>query len=91
MTGGLAAVVMAAANAAAPELWVGAATVDITPPRPVALVGQFRARVSKGVDTPLTAAAVAIEARADAALQALVFWSRDGHPLAACLHPRFCS
>jgi hypothetical protein len=52
-----------AAGTPAAELWVGAATTDITPDRPVALDGQFNTRVSKGVDTPLTASAVAIEAR----------------------------
>ncbi len=28
------------------ELWVGSTTVDITPPRPVALEGQFHTRVA---------------------------------------------
>ncbi|MBM4154390.1 MAG: hypothetical protein FJ221_05110 [Lentisphaerae bacterium] len=60
----IAMVVLAAAAAApAAELWVGAATVDITPHRPVALDGQFNTRVSRGIDNRLTASAVAIEAR----------------------------
>lgn len=60
----LAALVAATAWAApAAELWVGAAVTDITPERPVALDGQFHTRISRGVDNPLTASAVAIEAR----------------------------
>jgi hypothetical protein len=49
--------------APAAELWIGAATTSITPDRPVALDGQFHTRLSRGVDNPLTASAVAIEAR----------------------------
>lgn len=64
---GLAAMLVAAlagaTGAEAAELWVGAATADITPDLPAALDGQFATRISKGVDTPLTASAVAIEAR----------------------------
>ena len=51
------------AVAAAAELWVGTATIDITPPKPVALDGQFHVRVSRGVETPVTATAVALEGR----------------------------
>jgi hypothetical protein len=51
------------ASASAAELWLGAATTDITPDRPVALDGQFNTRISRKVETPLTASAVAIEAR----------------------------
>ncbi|HUT02070.1 MAG TPA: hypothetical protein VM031_06420, partial [Phycisphaerae bacterium] len=47
-------------------LYVGWATADITPARPVALVGQMHLRVSKGVDDPLTATALAIETRTKA-------------------------
>lgn len=54
---------LVAAAAPAAELWIGAATIDITPDRPVALDGQFHTRVSRGVDNPITATAVAIEAR----------------------------
>jgi len=53
-------VISGAASAA--ELRVGAATISITPDKPVALDGQFGLRVSRGVDNPLTATAVAIEA-----------------------------
>jgi len=50
-------------RSSATELRVGAATTSITPDKPVALDGQFETRVSRGVDNPLTATAVAIEAR----------------------------
>jgi len=45
------------------ELLVGAATVNITPDQPVALDGQFHTRISRGVESPLTATAVALESR----------------------------
>ena len=47
----------------AAEIWVGAATTNITPDKPVALQGQFELRISRKVETPLTATAVALEAR----------------------------
>jgi len=47
----------------AAKLLVGAATTSITPDKPVALDGQFGLRVSKGVDNPVTATAVAIESQ----------------------------
>jgi len=49
-----------AANAA--ELHVGAARIDITPDRPVALDGQRHLRISREAATPITAAAVVIDA-----------------------------
>lgn len=61
----LAVVALAVVGAPASEIWIGAAATDITPDRPVALDGQFNTRISRGVDTPLTASAVAIEARQD--------------------------
>ncbi len=45
------------------ELWVGAATTSITPDGPVALDGQHSLRVSKGVESPVTATALALESR----------------------------
>lgn len=59
----LAAPAAAADPACAAELLVGAAATDITPAGPVALAGQFRTRISTKVDTPLVAAAVALESR----------------------------
>ncbi|HQL77452.1 MAG TPA: hypothetical protein PLU91_04580 [Verrucomicrobiota bacterium] len=50
-------------NCCAAELRIGTATISITPDKPVALDGQFNLRVSRGVDNPVTATAVAIEAR----------------------------
>lgn len=43
------------------ELRVGSTTVDITPPRPVALEGQFNTRVAQQVETPLVATILAVE------------------------------
>jgi len=44
-------------------LHVGWAQVDITPQKPVALVGQLRKRISQRVKDPLTATALALETR----------------------------
>ncbi len=55
------AIALAAAIAPAAELRIGAATVSITPDKPIALAGQFNTRISRGVDNPITATAVAIE------------------------------
>ncbi|MCX6897949.1 MAG: hypothetical protein NT105_04540 [Verrucomicrobia bacterium] len=57
------AIALAAAIAPAAELRIGAATISITPDKPIALAGQFNTRISRGVDNPITATAVAIEAR----------------------------
>lgn len=48
---------------AAEGLLIGSATVDITPDQPVALAGQFRTRISKKAETPIIAAAVALESK----------------------------
>ena len=47
----------------AAELLVGAATIDITPERPVALSGQRRVRIAKEAETPITATVLALESR----------------------------
>jgi hypothetical protein len=57
----LIAVAFAAADALTAELRIGAATISITPDKPIALDGQFNTRISRGVDNPITATAVAIE------------------------------
>ncbi len=44
-------------------LYVGWSTIDITPDRPVALVGQLNKRISQRVRDPLTATALAMETR----------------------------
>jgi hypothetical protein len=47
----------------ASDLHIGAATVDITPDRPVALAGQMHTRISKKATTPIFTTAVALESR----------------------------
>src|SRR5262249_37302319 len=47
----------------ASELHVGGATVSITPERPVALAGQLHTRIARSVESPVTATALALEAR----------------------------
>ncbi len=44
-------------------LFVGWSSADITPPRPVALVGQYHTRISQGALDPLTLTALALETR----------------------------
>ena len=59
-------------------LQIGWGRVDITPPKKTLLQGQFHARLSKGTLSPLTATALAIEARApDGAADQAVFLSCD--------------
>lgn len=55
------AAAMAAEAQREDPLFAGWASVDITPPQPVALVGQLQKRISKGVLDPLTATALALE------------------------------
>ena len=52
-----------AAGADAAELYVGGATVSITPDKPVALWGQLHTRISLGVESPVLATALALESR----------------------------
>jgi hypothetical protein len=54
---------MAAGEGRAAEITVGAATVSITPDRPVALSGQMNTRISRGVRSPVTATALALESK----------------------------
>lgn len=63
--GWLALHVAAAGVAWSAECRVGAAAVNITPDRPVALNGQMHTRISQGVESPLFACALAIESRDD--------------------------
>jgi len=57
----------AAPVAAAQEdpLYVGWASVDITPDRPVAVIGHFNKRIARRARDPLTATALAIETRGE--------------------------
>lgn len=57
----LAGLLLLSGSLPAAELRIGSATVDITPDRPVATAGQFELRISTKPDTPIIAAAVAIE------------------------------
>lgn len=50
-------------GAVAAELRVGAASTSITPDQPVALSGQMHTRISKSVESPVTATALALESR----------------------------
>lgn len=52
-------------EATARVLYVGWASADITPPQPVALVGQLTKRISQSVLDPLTATVLALETRAE--------------------------
>jgi len=52
-----------AGQAPAAELLVGAASADITPSMPAALLGQHHLRISQKVETPLTANALVLESR----------------------------
>lgn len=45
------------------EFYVGTATVEITPPKPVFLQGQMGTRISTGSETPLMASILALESR----------------------------
>jgi len=65
ITIGAALLAPAAIDVSAAELRIGTATISITPDKPVALDGQFGLRVSRGVDNPITATAVALEAWSD--------------------------
>ncbi len=51
------------ASAPAAELHVGAIEVDITPPLPVALAGQFHLRVAQKAETPIKAGILVLESR----------------------------
>ncbi len=59
----LAVALLFASLSVAGQLHVGVASSDITPEGPVALRGQFRLRIAKTVETPLSANAVALESR----------------------------
>ncbi len=59
-------------------LYIGWAQVDITPQKPVALVGQLHKRISQAVMDPLTATALALETRrADGSVEQAIMVSCD--------------
>jgi hypothetical protein len=47
----------------AADLYIGSAEISITPDKPVALCGQMRTRISKGVTSEIKATALALESR----------------------------
>lgn len=55
--------VLLLAEARATELYIGTATVDITPPLPVALMGQFQLRIARQAETPISASVLVLENR----------------------------
>ncbi|MEY5024618.1 MAG: hypothetical protein RLZZ244_146 [Verrucomicrobiota bacterium] len=55
-------------------LRVGAAVADITPTRPVALMGQFHTRITQRVETPLRAVALALESASGSACEGRLVW-----------------
>lgn len=60
------------------DLYIGAASADISPQLPVALAGQFHLRVADSADTPLYAGIVAIESRnGSRATDTVIFVSCD--------------
>ena len=59
----LATVLAASSPVFGATLFVGAASTDITPPKPAPLSGQFHLRLSQRIATPLTASAVVVESR----------------------------
>ena len=68
----------AARCGAAAELLVGAASISITHERPIALSGQMHTRISRGVESPLEAVALALESRqGDKALDQAIAVSCD--------------
>ena len=54
---------LATTGAAGSELWIGAATADITPDEPVPLTGYRSVRLSQGIRSRCTANVLALEAR----------------------------
>jgi hypothetical protein len=59
----LLAVALTATSLPGAELWIGAATTNITPDQPVALDGHRALRISNKVESPITATALALESR----------------------------
>ncbi len=56
---------------------IGWSSIDITPPKPVLIAGQFHARVSEGVMDPITATALAIESVKDGKTSKAIMISCD--------------
>ncbi len=52
-----------ATHASCANLLVGTSTIEITPPQPVAVCGQFHLRIARDVETPLMANVIVIQSR----------------------------
>ncbi len=74
---GTAAGIASTAAGKGQPLLVGWATVDITPPGPIALVGQLHKRISRGVRDPITATVLVLEERGTAGVEQAVMVSCD--------------
>ncbi len=62
----------------ADDLYIGKASIDITPKIPVALLGQFHLRLATSIETPLTANIIALESKSGGtSLGGTVFVSCD--------------
>lgn len=62
----------------AQEIWIGTASISITPEQPVALTGQMRTRVAREVESPVIANVLAFESRqGEQKLDQVVFVSCD--------------
>ena len=67
-----------ASSSLAAKLLVGAATADITPTPPIALIGSFSLRIAERVETPLAVGVVVLESRdGDKSLDAAVMVACD--------------
>ena len=74
----LALMLIPASLAGAADLYVGSATISITPDKPVALDGQMVTRIARDVQSPVTATALALESRdGDKSLDQALFVSCD--------------
>jgi hypothetical protein len=69
---------LVAARTQGASLYAGASTVSITPEKPVALDGQLSTRISQGVESELTAAALALDSRdGDSSVAQVLFVACD--------------
>ena len=67
------------------DLYVGVAEANITHPQPMALWGQMHTRISKSVESPVTAHVVALESRdGDRPLDSAIMVSADIIGLPTC-------
>lgn len=70
------------------QIMIGWASADLTPEETVAIRGQMHARVSEGVDDPVTATALAMESDGEDGKTKVVFVSCDLVSIPDCLRDR---